>query len=229
MKPSSVAAALVVAFAACLSTSEVRAQAAAPAAPTVHKVGLIDMAFVFKNYKKFEALREDLKQEITAGDSKAKALAEKIKDGQAQMKKFKEGSPEFVKVEKELLALTGEFEAFRKGAQRDLMRREADIYKTVYLEVMDTVQKYAQHYNYTLVIRFSRDGVESDDDPSKVVQGMNRQVVYFRGEDDITDSVLDYLNRRYQATAKLPLGPAGGAAATPPRTSSAAPGTRPAN
>jgi len=43
---------------------------------------------------------------------------------------------------------------------------------------------------------------------------MNRQVVYHRGEDDITVSVLDYLNRRY---TPAPAGN-GGATAKPPRT-----------
>ena len=47
--------------------------AAAPAAASnlPHKVGLIDMAHVFKNYKKFEALREDLKIEISESENKA--------------------------------------------------------------------------------------------------------------------------------------------------------------
>ena len=41
-----------------------------------HKVALVDMAFVFKNYKKFEVLREDLKEEIQASEGEAKSRAE---------------------------------------------------------------------------------------------------------------------------------------------------------
>jgi outer membrane protein len=59
------------------------------------------------------------------------------------------------------------------------------------------VEKYAQHYHYTLIMRFNRDEVGSADDPPEVIKSMNRQVVYFRPQDDITKPILDYLNERY--------------------------------
>ena len=44
-----------------------------------HKVGLIDMAFLFSKYTKFEAVRADLKAEIETADASLKARLEKIK------------------------------------------------------------------------------------------------------------------------------------------------------
>lgn len=187
------------------------------AASKPHKVGLIDMAHIFKNYKKFEALREDLKTEIEASDAQAKQMAAEAQriQQELQSKTFAEGSPEWQQREKALLRLKADFEAFRQNAQREFLKKESTIYKTIYLEVADAVQKYAHYYNYTVVLRFSREGLEDTEDPREVLQGMNKQVVFHRPEDDITESVLDYLNRQYAAKA-------GGAA---PRTSSAPAGT----
>jgi outer membrane protein len=168
------------------------------AAPT--RVGLIDMAHVFKNYEKFKTLRDDLKNEITASDNQAKAMATRIKTVQDQLKTFNEGSPEFLEKEKELAKQASDFEAFRKVAQRDFLRKEAEIYKTVYLEVADAVKLYAQHYKYAVVLRFNREDIQTSSNPEEVLQSMNRQVVYFYAKDDITESVLQYLNKKYIGT-----------------------------
>ncbi len=187
--------AIIVSTVGLVSTAKAQ-QAAAP-----HKVALIDMSHVFKNYKKFDAMREGLKAQIGQSDKQAKAMAENIKAIQKELQSgtFKQGSPQYNTREKELIRLTAEFEAFRKNTQRELMRKESQIYKQIYIEVTGTVKKYAEHYNYTLVIRFNRDqiGGEDGENPQQIISGMNRQVVYFRGENDITDPIVNYLNSQY--------------------------------
>jgi len=191
-----------------ISTACAQAKATLP-----HKVGLIDMAHVFQNYRKFEVLREDLKGQIGQSDKQAKQMAAAMKSLQEQMKELKSGSPAYVAVEKKILKTKSEFDAFSQGARRDLMRKESQIYKTIYLEVADAVQKYAAYYNYTLIIRFNRLVLDEKATPPEVVQRMNKQVVYFRSDDDITDSVLQYLNKKYQQSSGT--APAGRSAASP--------------
>ena len=166
-----------------------------------HQVGLIDMAHVFQEYEKFKVLREDLKAEIERTDAEARQMLEKVTTVQTKLKEFKQGSPDYVRLEKQLLDGKSQYDAFRAGAQRDLMRKESQIYKQVYLEVSDAVQQYAKIYKYTLIMRFSRKTVDDSTTPPEIVQGMNKQVVYFRGDDDITDKVLRYLNAQYARTA----------------------------
>jgi outer membrane protein len=180
----------------CLAPANT-ASAQDAAAATPNRVGLIDMAYVFKNYEKFKVMREDLKTEIQGSDQQAKVLATRIKNTQDQLKTFNEGSPEFLAKETELAKLTSDFESFRKLAQRDFLRKEADIYKTVYMEVSDAVKLYAQHYKYAVILRFNRESVNDATNPQQVLESMNRQVVYHYSKDDITDSVLKYLNQRY--------------------------------
>lgn len=188
--------------AVCLATTnDVLAQntSAPPAGPA--KIGLIDMAKVFQDYQKFKDLREQLKTEIERSDARAKQLANAVTTIQTKMKDLKPGSPAYAQMEKELLNARGAFEAFRAGEQRDLMRKESQIYKEIYVEVTKAVAAYANYQKYTLVIRFSPKGAEASETPQQIVDSMNRQVVYHRPNDDITQPVLNYLNRSYSKTA----------------------------
>jgi outer membrane protein len=186
------------------------ARSAGPAGPA-QKIGLIDMAYIFKNYKKFEALRADLKTEIDQSEVQARTKAQQIKALQDEMKDFKEGSADFLEREKKLAEATSEFETFRTVQQREFLRKESAIYKTVYLEATEAVQKFSEIYGYSLIMRFNREGLDSADDPQAIITRMNRQVIHYSPEDDITDKILGYLNRNYQAAT-------GGTAPQPTRS-----------
>ena len=180
---------------------EAKPAPAADAQP--HRVGLIDMAHVFKNYRKFEYLREDLKAQIASSEQEAKQMAEDIKRLQVEMKELKEGSPEFGAKEKKLAELSAKFETFRRSTQREILKEESAIYHTIYMEVADAVKKYSKFYKYTLVLRFNREDLNPED-PQGLIQGMNRQVVFHHPEDDMTDSVLQHLNDRFDESQGKP-------------------------
>ncbi|MCA9079242.1 MAG: OmpH family outer membrane protein [Planctomycetaceae bacterium] len=190
---------LILSLAACVTVATL-AFAQAPSTPpkpaVPHKVGLIDMAHIFKNYEKFTALTESLQKEIEASDNQAKQMLEALQAKQKLLTggTLVEGSPDFAKHEAELLDMQTNLETFRRKSQRDFLRKEADVYKTVYLEVEDAVKRYAEYYQYTLVLRFNRQNVDSAENPRDIISGMNRQVVFHRADEDITDPILSHLN-----------------------------------
>ena len=177
------------------------AEAAASTGP--HQVGLIDMANVFKDYEKFKALSEALRAEVAESDAQAQEMVAAMQRIQAQATSgtYEEGSPEYAALEQQLIEGQSELEAFRRQKQREFLRQEADIYRTVYLEVQDAVSMYAQHYKYTLIMRFNRSKVEDAENPQEIIQSMNRPVVYYNGQDDLTDPIVNYLNSQYGRTA----------------------------
>lgn len=219
---ASLASFLVTAFGQGTSATGKKSSATAPAqqAEAPHKIGLIDMGRVFKEYKKFEALREDWKAELATNEEQAKQMAGRIQKVIEQMKTYKSGDENFIKLEKQQTQMAAEFESFRKNSQRELMRKEADIYKTVYLETMEVIEKFAEHYGYTLVMRFNSENVEGED-LQKLQIGLNRVIVYHRGEDDLTDGVVSHLNKLYERSSKSGSGVGGSVPreATKPGTS----------
>ena len=138
-------------------------------------------------------------------------MAVQAQNIQKQLKEgvFKEGTPELNKLETQLIQLKTQFEAFRAQAQREFLRKESQIYKTVYLEVADTVNQYAVAYDYTLILRFNRQSLADAENAKGILQSMNRQVIYFQSEHDVTDPILTYLNKVYKQAAKTPARPGG--------------------
>jgi Skp family chaperone for outer membrane proteins len=194
-----------------VSVSQEQARPAAAAA-LPHQVGLIDMAHVFKEYTKFKALSDALKADVEGVDNEAKGLVQALQQMQARLTSgtLAQGSQEYADLESEILTKATELESFRKVKQREFLRKEADIYKTVYLEVQDAVKMYANYHKYTLIMRFNRDKVESAEDPQAIIQSMNRPVVFHQTRDDLTDPILKYLNEQYTRTASRPAAPAAG-------------------
>lgn len=193
--------------------SMLHAQAPEGAASLPHKVGLIDMGYVFKNYEKFKTLRADLEAEMKQVVEKDQVDSQKIKKLQSDLqllgKTHNESSPEYQRKEKELADAVASYQTSRKLLERDFMRKEAEIFKTTYLEVADFVKKYAEWRHYTLVMRFNRDEIDDSQNIQETMQQMNRQVIYYQPQDDISDEIIKYLNQAYQRTAGA------GAAAVP--------------
>lgn len=171
-----------------------------------HQVGLIDLAHVFKNSKKFTALTEDLQEEIESTDQAAKVMVDRIQKLQTRLSEgdLDAGNAEFQKIEAEFIQAKTDLESYKRVAQQSFLRQEADIYKTIYLDVEDAVRRYATYYKYTLILRFDRDALSAEDDPQVIMNGMNRQVVHYQSQDDITEPVLKFLNQQWKKAEKSP-------------------------
>ena len=161
------------------------------------KTGLLDMEYLFQNYKKFQVLRGDLKNAVTAKSRDGSRMANIIKALQNELAKLPKDSPNRIKHEEEVTRLTRELEDFRKKQQRHFALQESEIYKTVYLEISDAVRQHATANGYTLVMRFSRKKLEQSANPQEVLKFVNRNVVYHQEGDDISDALLKTLNDRY--------------------------------
>ena len=205
--------AVVAGFAAMLIVGQVQGQTEKPAAAVPTKIGLVDMARVFKEYEKFARLREDLeaqKGSLVDSAKQAKAAATKIAE---EMKQFGQDSDEYRTREERITKLSTEFETRARITQRDLARKEAEIFETVYVEASDVIARYAKHFNYTLILRFNSEQIDAEN-PQKLANGLNKLVLYNRPQDDITDPVVEALNREFAKKA----GPAaGGPKALAPR------------
>lgn len=187
----------VVALACCIGLTAPamgQTQPAAAAAPV--KIGLVDMARVFKEYNKFEDMRASLKGEMEAALSEAKKIASDAEKVKEELKLLKPGSAEYVKREADLAQLSSDFETKRKLANVQYQRKEAEIFQDIYVDAVGVIKLYAEHFKYSMVMRFNSADLDKSN-PTSVVNGLNKLVIYHRPQDDITEAVIDYLNRKY--------------------------------
>jgi Skp family chaperone for outer membrane proteins len=195
----------VVALACCIGLTapamgQTKPAAATPApAATPVKIGLVDMARVFKEYKKFEDMRATLKAEMEVALAEAKKIAADAEKVKEELKLLKQGSAEYIKRESDLAQLSSDFEAKRKVANLQYQRKEAEIFQNIYVDAVDVIKLYAEHFDYSMVMRFNSADLDKSN-PTSVVNGLNKLVIYHRPQDDITDAVIDYLNRKYTPT-----------------------------
>lgn len=198
----------MLAMAVIITAGTVQAQDNAPSGG--HRIGLIDMAHVFQNYKKFEGLRGNLQAEIEKSDAEAKRMVERLQAMQEEIKKFDAGGAQYESAEKQILDQKGEFDSFRASTQRRLARRESEMFKVVYTDVTAAVKLYAEYAKFDHVLRFNRKGIDESTNPQDAVQTMNKTFIYWSSQNDITDKVLRYLNDKYaQNPIKTPVKPVG--------------------
>ncbi|QDU81767.1 Outer membrane protein (OmpH-like) [Polystyrenella longa] len=185
-----------------LSTCTVAtAQNSAGGSSAPHKIGLIDMAHIFKNYEKFKDERKQIEEDLKSASEGAKSKRLEIEKLQEILKGISPTSSEFSVREKEVAGAVADFQADASAIKRELVMKEADLYKRTYLEVTDIISKYAKAYNYTLILRYSAETVEADDGPQDVMRKMGSQVVFHQESDDITNAVLKFMNDQYKPSA----------------------------
>ncbi len=194
----------VVALACCIGLTapamgQTQPASAAPAAAGPVKIGLVDMARVFKEYNKFEDMRASLKAEMEVALAEAKKIAADAEKVKEELKLLKPGSAEFIKRETDLAQLSSDFETKRKVANVQYQRKEAEIFQDIYVDSVGVVKLYAEHFKFSMVMRFNSAELDKTN-PSSLANGLNKLVIYHRPQDDITDAVIDYLNRRYTPT-----------------------------
>ena len=165
-----------------------------------HRVGLIDIGYVFEHYEKLKYLNVEITEEMKEAQAKFTDKAKKGQEMQEKIKEFNEGSADYTALENKLVKLAAEMETEKKMLTNEFQKKRAKMVHQVYLEVYDAVEKFCNHHKFTVIIRFSRADLNSTD-PNRVNQLMNQIVVYHRKRDDLTDGVVKYLNDRLPTVA----------------------------
>ena len=188
----------LLAVAVLATNSPARAQNKKTPQATPSSIGLIDIAHVFQEYDKFEDLRNDLQAALDQSEAEGQPKADHLKKMQQELKNYTVGSPEYEQKEKAFRVAKSEFEAFRARAQRSLARQESEMFKEIYFDVRNAAKLYAEYKGYTMVIRFNRKQIDDTMQPQQAVQTMNKTVIYYQPANDITQTVLDYLDKQYK-------------------------------
>ena len=169
---------------------------AASTAPLPVKIGLVDMAKVFKDYDKFNDMREALKGEMQTQLEQAQSIAAEAKKVTDELALIKKGTEKYITLEQRLARLSSDFETKRKLAQANYVRREAEIFEKIYTESTAIIEQYAKYYKYTLILRFNSEPVNAED-PKSLAASLNKLVIYNRPNDDLTGAIVGHLNKSY--------------------------------
>jgi Skp family chaperone for outer membrane proteins len=165
----------------------------AAAATAGTSVAVLDVAYVFKNFVRFNGAMNDIKKEIEAFQAFLRQEQAKMQTKAEGLKAFTPSSDQYKKAEEELVRTQTNLQIDMNKKQKEFLEKEAKAYFDYYKEMEQVVIVFAQRNRLGLVLRYSGEEMKSDDRNS-VLQGVNRPVIYQQNL-DITEYILAELNR----------------------------------
>lgn len=183
---------LSISMAVCLVAS---LQATASAQTTVSNVAVVDVAAVFKADQQFNGKLEAMKEEVEVFQADLQREQQAIANRAERLNQYDPGSVEYKNLEVQLTNESAKLTVIRNQKNREFLEREASLYYETYLRVQQELNAMANEMGVTLILRV--DNKEPDvSNRQSVLQTVNRNVVYQRGDRDITAKLVDRINQR---------------------------------
>jgi Skp family chaperone for outer membrane proteins len=196
---ATLAASLLLLSLACFDAS---AQAPPPAARPVARpsgagnIALLDVSYIFEKHVRYKGMMDDMKADVEREENQVKAEREAIKKLMDGLERFK-NTVDYKRMEEDITKRQADLSAQIAIRRKDFLQREAKIYQIIYQEIQQEVDYYCAANGIDMVMRFNGDPVDADK-PDSVLAYINRQVVWYAKDRDITPVILARLNERYK-------------------------------
>lgn len=158
-------------------------------------VALLDVNRVFKNHARFQQMMADMKTDLQAEEEAVKKERDGIAGEVEQLKQLKSGSPDYKEREQRVATRQADLNVRLQLKRKEFLLREAKMYHAVYQEVEQEVRYYASAMGIAMVLRYNGESVDPDN-PEDVLRNISKPVVCFAPGMDITDVIIQQLNRR---------------------------------
>lgn len=163
-------------------------------APSRPVVALVDVSYIFKNHHRFKASMNAMKAEVERAEAEVKKDREAILRLNEQLQGFRKGTPDYNAIDEDLTRRRTELGVRIQKQKKEFLQREATIYYNVYQEILREVDSYCAANGITMVLRFSGEAADVEN-PESVLAYINKPVVWYQKNTDITPYILDRLNR----------------------------------
>jgi len=172
---------------------------------------VLDINHVFKKHSRLKAMKTDLQGDVQREEERVKKEREAIKSLIERLQQFHPGTNEYKDLEEEITKRQADLNVLITMTRKQFLQQEARIYYIVYREIIEEVDYFAGQNRAALVLNFDRQPVDVEV-PETVVRSINRKVIWNNQGLDITDYIVDKLNRRAERGNQamgVPLDPAG--------------------
>ncbi|HEX4129644.1 MAG TPA: OmpH family outer membrane protein [Pirellulales bacterium] len=167
-----------------------------PAAKTDHqggtRVGLVDIAAIFKQSARVKSQSDVLLADIKVAEEAAARQREDLRKLAAPADKLEKNSAEYKRIEAEVKKGLEELNQQVAIQKKAFVDRQAQCYIEAYDEIAAATGDYAKKMGFQLVLRINRQPIDRPNN-DQIFQELNKTIVYQDGI-DITDDVLKFLN-----------------------------------
>jgi Skp family chaperone for outer membrane proteins len=189
-------------------------------------IALVDVGYIIKNHPNMEANMAAIKAEMEQAqieiENRRKSL---LKDQEALGSMYEADSPALKAKQEQLISQESKLRVDFMGKEKEFAEKQATVIYKSYQSINRSIALLAKHFQYDLVLRYSREQDEMDPKkPQTVNFGVQRDVLFHNDQIDITELVLQVLNRDEPKMMAPVANTPGGAPST--ASSAVAPGTQ---
>jgi Skp family chaperone for outer membrane proteins len=179
-----------------LSYFSALAEAQGPAAQSMAgpRLALLDVSRIFKSHQRFKGMMDDMKADVERAEAHVKSERETIGKLAERLQEFHKGTTDYNDMEKELAKRQADLAVQVQLQKNEFLQREATIYHNVYQEILQATDYFCKQNRIDMVLRFNGEAVDVNR-PDSVLAFINKPVVWYDRGLDITDQILQELNR----------------------------------
>ncbi len=171
--------------------------AAMPRAAMAHRapVALLNVSHIFKTHVRFKNMMQGMKAAVEQAEVEVKGEQVRLRKLADQLRVSPKGTPEYKSLEEQITAGETTLAVRVRLQRKEFMQREAKIYHIVYQEIWQEVDYYARTHGIAMVQRFTAEPVDPNK-PEDVIRNLNKPVVWYNPDLDITADILHILSQR---------------------------------
>jgi outer membrane protein len=186
-----------------------------PPAAAWPKTVLIDVNYIFKHHERFKNMMGDMKNDVAQAEKSVNDEKSRILQLDKKLQDFVKGTPDYKALDEDITRAKANLAVKVQDQRNDFLQREAQIYNTVYQEILQATDYFCRQNGIDMVLRFNGDPVDPQR-PDSVLTFINRPVVWYPQNVDITPIILKDLNRTpVNAGGGAPQGPVSNRALVP--------------
>jgi Skp family chaperone for outer membrane proteins len=190
---------LVIGLAVMGSTAPDTAEKPACGPESCQSVGLIDVAYIYKNYPRFTDRMSEMRARVQQAEAEVKEKQESLKVMQERLKLCTVGTREHTELERKFTADCAALSASMASQRAEFLREEARVYYEAYQETLKEVEAHAREHRIAVVLKVTDTEVNVGN-PEDVLRKINSQIVWSDNRCDITRTVLQRLVEKSKAS-----------------------------
>lgn len=186
-----------------LSATVMGQSPAASSAAAGTRIAVIDVGYVVKNHPNIKQQQTQIRNLIKAAQDEMIKRREALVKEAEKLKEFKEGSPEFNKLQEQLLREETQLKLDMSRKEKEFDEVEAKMAIDFYKQLQTLITRMAEHYQIDLVLRSNREEPDLKQ-PATIQMALEKGVVYSKPTLDMTDAVLQMIKEQSPAAPTAP-------------------------
>jgi Skp family chaperone for outer membrane proteins len=175
--------------------------------PKTTATAVVDVDHILDNHPTFIKDMESMKAEYQKTMEDFEARRKKLASEAEQLNgALSPDSAEFKQKQESLVQADSKMRLEVVNKEKEFGERQARLILDTYNQIVGGVNGAAQYFKYDMVVRYSRKQISNMNakKPPTVQMGLDREVIYFNPQHDLTDTVIAMLKRDIPAAAPSP-------------------------